>query len=365
MARRIRAAAEVADILEVGVPFSDPLADGPTIQRSTFEALRQGMTLPGTIELIAELELNRPVVLFSYLNPILRYGMDRFLADAGALGVAGLILTDLPAGSDPAVESAVQASSLDLIRLIAPTTQAARLKVAVAGAQGFVYLVARLGVTGATASLSGSLADSIGQCGGPLHSRWRSDLAFQRRSRRTPWGIWPTVSWSGAPWWMFWAARASAKRARFLRRLSARPGRGARRMTIKVQRLLNGYSRCFGWEGSHSWQEYWRSIPGGWRSPISTSVLMLTIFAPSGRAGAVEQVFLSDPIGRTHTRRSGMRWTVSGCRRAVGRGSGRRRLRSPEAAAIRRDQRRPGSDRLRGGLWCLTPRFSRWVGPTR
>jgi tryptophan synthase alpha chain len=159
----IRAAAEVADIVEVGVPFSDPLADGPTIQRSTFQALQQGMTLPGTIELIAELELSCPVVLFSYLNPILRYGMDRFLADAGALGVAGLILTDLPAGADPAVESAVQASSLDLIRLIAPTTQVARLKVAVEGAQGFVYLVARLGVTGATSSLSGSLAESIGQ----------------------------------------------------------------------------------------------------------------------------------------------------------------------------------------------------------
>jgi tryptophan synthase alpha chain len=160
-AAALRSVAKVADIIEVGVPFSDPLADGPTIQRSTFEALRQGMTLSGTLDLIARAELNRPVVVFSYFNPILRYGVQRFLADAEALGVAGLILTDLPAGSDPAVESAVQRSGLDLIRLIAPTTRPERLAAAVDGAQGFVYLVARLGVTGATASLSAGLTESI------------------------------------------------------------------------------------------------------------------------------------------------------------------------------------------------------------
>jgi tryptophan synthase alpha chain len=157
----LRRAAEVSDILEVGVPFSDPLADGPTIQRSTFEALRQGMTLSGTLDLIARAELSRPVVVFSYLNPILRYGISRFLADAAALGIAGLILTDLPAGSDREVESAVQRSDLDLIRLIAPTTRTDRLRTAVEGAQGFVYLVARLGVTGATSTLSETLGDSV------------------------------------------------------------------------------------------------------------------------------------------------------------------------------------------------------------
>jgi tryptophan synthase alpha chain len=159
----LRAADEVADILEVGVPFSDPLADGPTIQRSTFEALRQGMTLAGTLALIERAKLTRPVVVFGYLNPVLRYGLDRFLHDADALGVAGVLLTDLPAGSDPAVESAIQASPLDLIRLIAPTTRPERLAAAVAGAQGFVYLVARLGVTGASASLADGLSASIQQ----------------------------------------------------------------------------------------------------------------------------------------------------------------------------------------------------------
>jgi tryptophan synthase alpha chain len=159
----LRAADEVADILEVGVPFSDPLADGPTIQRSTFEALRQGMTLAGTLALIERARLSKPVVVFSYLNPIMRYGTDRFLRDAGALGVAGVLLTDVPAGSDPAVESAIQASPLDLIRLVAPTTRPERLAATVRGAQGFVYLVARLGVTGATASLAEGLAESIAQ----------------------------------------------------------------------------------------------------------------------------------------------------------------------------------------------------------
>ncbi len=159
----LRMADELADVIEVGVPFSDPLADGPTIQRSTYEALQAGMTLAGTLELIGRARLSRPVVVFSYLNPILRYGVDRFLRQAADLGVAGLLLTDLPAGSDPAVESVVQASPLDLIRLVAPTTRPDRLAASVAGAQGFVYLVARLGVTGATASLATSLGDSIAQ----------------------------------------------------------------------------------------------------------------------------------------------------------------------------------------------------------
>ena len=152
---------EVGDVLEVGVPFSDPLADGPTIQRSTFRALEQGMTLAGTLDLIAQCRLVRPVVVFSYLNPILRYGLQRFLHDADSIGVAGLLLTDLPAGGDPSVEIEIGRSPLDLIRLVAPTTRPERLAVAVQGAEGFIYLVSRLGVTGASASLADDLAPSI------------------------------------------------------------------------------------------------------------------------------------------------------------------------------------------------------------
>jgi tryptophan synthase alpha chain len=157
----LRGAAEHADVLEVGVPFSDPLADGPTIQRATFEALAQGMTLPRTLELVDRAALGRPVVLFSYLNPILRYGVARFLRDAAAVGVAGVLLTDLPAGSDPALEAELGGGALDLIRLVAPTTTPARLAAALAGASGFVYLVARLGVTGASTALAADLAASV------------------------------------------------------------------------------------------------------------------------------------------------------------------------------------------------------------
>ena len=156
-----RAADELADVIEVGVPFSDPLADGPTIQRSTYAALQQGMTLAGTLELIARVEFTRPVVVFSYVNPILRYGLTRFLRDAASLGIAGLLLTDLPAGSDAAVEQEVAASPLDLIRLVAPTTPPERLAIATREARGFLYLVSRLGVTGASASVSTDLEASI------------------------------------------------------------------------------------------------------------------------------------------------------------------------------------------------------------
>ncbi len=157
----LRSAAEVADVIEVGVPFSDPLADGPTIQRSSYEALQQGMTLAGTLDLIARAELATPVVVFSYLNPILQYGVERFLAAAEELGIAGLLLTDLPAGGDATIETAVGRSHVDLIRLIAPTTRADRIATALQGAQGFVYLVARLGVTGARPSLAADLGTSI------------------------------------------------------------------------------------------------------------------------------------------------------------------------------------------------------------
>jgi len=157
----LRQAEEYADILEVGVAFSDPLADGPTIQRSTFEALRQGMTLPRTLELIDAAKLTRPVVVFSYLNPVRRYGLERFLRDAADLRVAGLLLTDLPAGSDPEVEDVVRASPLALIRLVAPTTTGPRLAEVVRGAQGFLYLVARLGVTGASRELASGLEEYV------------------------------------------------------------------------------------------------------------------------------------------------------------------------------------------------------------
>jgi tryptophan synthase alpha chain len=138
-----------ADMMEIGVPFSDPLADGPTIQRSTQTALEQGMTVAGVLELVRAAALEVPVVLMTYLNPVLAYGVDRFLTDAAAAGVSGLLCTDLPGGADPAIDRAVAASRLDLIRLAAPTTPDERLAGALAGGSGFVYFISRLGVTGA------------------------------------------------------------------------------------------------------------------------------------------------------------------------------------------------------------------------
>jgi tryptophan synthase alpha chain len=159
----VRRAAERADVIEVGVPFSDPLADGPTIQRSTHIALEQGMTVGRVLELVQAAAPAAPVVVMTYLNPILSYGVDRFLVDAKAAGVAGVLLTDLPAGAAPEVESAVLASDLDLIRLVAPTTPEARLRQALAAgrAGGFVYLISRLGVTGARRDVPNDLAPQV------------------------------------------------------------------------------------------------------------------------------------------------------------------------------------------------------------
>jgi len=150
-----------ADIVEVGVPFSDPLADGVTIQRSTQAALDQGMNAARVLELIHQAALRIPVVIMTYLNPVLAYGVDRFLADARAAGASGLLLTDFPAGADPELERRVSASPLALIRLIAPTTTPARLAGAVHGASGFIYLISRLGVTGARNEVPADIASHV------------------------------------------------------------------------------------------------------------------------------------------------------------------------------------------------------------
>jgi tryptophan synthase alpha chain len=157
----LRRADAVADLIELGLPFSDPLADGPVIQRSTWTALQQGMTVAGAFQLLDEAALTTPVILFSYLNPIRRFGIARFIAEAERRGVAGVLLTDLPAGGDLEIESAFAASRLDLIRLVAPTTPPARVAEIVAGARGFVYVVARLGVTGTATGPAADLGATV------------------------------------------------------------------------------------------------------------------------------------------------------------------------------------------------------------
>jgi len=154
-------AAAGADFVEVGVPFSDPLADGPTIQRSTQTALDQGMTVPRVLDQIRRAALEIPVVVMTYLNPLMAFGLERFVREAAAAGVSGLILTDFPAGADPQLEAMVQASPLALIRLLAPTTTPDRLARAVQGASGFLYLISRLGVTGVRDQVPADLAGHV------------------------------------------------------------------------------------------------------------------------------------------------------------------------------------------------------------
>lgn len=161
--RLLRGLAEAgADVIELGVPFSDPLADGPTIQAASWEALQHGATIRGALDLLREISGELPpVVLFSYLNPILRLGVEDFVRDASEAGAAGLLVTDLPVGADPELERRLSGGGLDLIRLLAPTTDPERIDEIAGTASGFVYYISRTGVTGARDELSGSLGEEV------------------------------------------------------------------------------------------------------------------------------------------------------------------------------------------------------------
>ncbi|HEX6058515.1 MAG TPA: tryptophan synthase subunit alpha [Gemmatimonadaceae bacterium] len=149
-----------ADILEVGVPFSDPMADGPVIQASSQIALAAGMTLDRTLDLVSRAGLSIPVVLFSYLNPVLHAG-EGLLERAAQAGVHGLLVTDLPVGGDPALESRLSAGPLAFVRLVAPTTPRERMAEIARHGSGFVYLISRLGVTGARTELPPELPRTV------------------------------------------------------------------------------------------------------------------------------------------------------------------------------------------------------------
>ena len=136
-----------ADVVEIGIPFSDPIADGPVIQQSSQQALAGGMNLDRALELVGRASLKIPVVLFSYLNPLLAAG-NGVLARAADAGVDGVLVTDVPVGADPEREDWLGASDLAFIRLVAPTTPVARMTEIARNGSGFVYLISRLGVTG-------------------------------------------------------------------------------------------------------------------------------------------------------------------------------------------------------------------------
>lgn len=152
-----------ADALEVGVPFSDPLADGPTIQRTSQIALDAGTTLPKVLELVREFRSGSatPIVLMTYANPVHAYGIDRFAADAAVAGVEGVLVTDLPPDERPDDWRPLTGAGLARIQLVAPTTAETRVATVTAAATGFVYCVSRTGVTGKGKSFATNLAEQM------------------------------------------------------------------------------------------------------------------------------------------------------------------------------------------------------------
>jgi tryptophan synthase alpha chain len=153
-----------ADVIELGMPFTDPMADGPAIQAAGLRALHSGQTLKKTLQLVTEFRAGddaTPIVLMGYYNPIYIYGVDRFLADATRAGVDGLIVVDLPPEEDEELCLPALKAGLNFIRLATPTTDDKRLPTVLANTSGFVYYVSITGITGMAAPDTGTVTDAV------------------------------------------------------------------------------------------------------------------------------------------------------------------------------------------------------------
>ena len=153
-----------ADLIELGLAFSDPMAEGPPIQRAALRGLAAGMTLRGTLDLVADFRKGddaTPIILMGYLNPVESYGYEAFAADAAAAGVDGLIVVDCPPEEAGPLAAALDAQSVSLIRLATPTSDDDRLKVIAQGTSGFVYYVSVAGVTGVKEAQAASVAPAV------------------------------------------------------------------------------------------------------------------------------------------------------------------------------------------------------------
>jgi tryptophan synthase alpha chain len=153
-----------ADLIEIGMPFTDPMADGPTIQRAGQRGLAAGATLARTLEMVARFrkqDAATPVILMGYLNPVLSYGPARFCADAASAGVDGVIVVDLPTEEAALLSGHAAEHGIDIIRLVAPTTDDTRLPLVLAGSSGFVYYVSITGITGTSSASAADLAAAI------------------------------------------------------------------------------------------------------------------------------------------------------------------------------------------------------------
>lgn len=165
-----------ADVLEVGVPFSDPLADGPVIQRATERAIAAGATLPKVLDLVAGLRdrLSAPVVIFTYANPVLRMGLEPFVARARAAGVDGVLTLDVPPEESGQFREALSRAGIDTIFLLSPTTTSDRIRRAATLGSGFLYGISRLGVTG----IRETIADSARELAGRVRAETDMPLAL-------------------------------------------------------------------------------------------------------------------------------------------------------------------------------------------
>ena len=153
-----------ADLIEIGMPFTDPMADGPAVQAAGLRALAAGETLAGTLKLVREFragDQSTPIILMGYYNPIYIYGVDRFLVDAKSAGIDGLIVVDLPPEEDDELCTPALASGLNFIRLATPTTDDARLPKVLTNTSGFVYYVSIAGITGAATPDFGKVATAV------------------------------------------------------------------------------------------------------------------------------------------------------------------------------------------------------------
>jgi tryptophan synthase alpha chain len=156
-------AAAGADVLEVGVPFSDPLADGPVIQRASERALAGGMTLRGTLDVVRAVrrQVETPIVLFTYANPVVRMDARRFVAAAAEAGVDGVLILDHPIEEAEPLRGLLVEAGIDPIFLVSPTTSDQRIRRAAALGRGFLYAISRLGVTGAQSSMAEGATDVV------------------------------------------------------------------------------------------------------------------------------------------------------------------------------------------------------------
>jgi tryptophan synthase alpha chain len=152
-----------ADLIELGVPFSDPIADGPVIQRGSDRALKGGLTVPKVLEIASRIRSKSqiPLLLFTYVNPVLRYGLDNLARDAKAAGIDGCLLTDVSVEEAEVYVNAMRNAGLDTVFLAAPTSTPERLKLVAKFSSGFIYVVSRTGVTGERKELSDALQPLI------------------------------------------------------------------------------------------------------------------------------------------------------------------------------------------------------------